>query len=83
MLWDGVLGILALGFRSGRPLARFYECCNLEDEALLHQLGAKMLPGIFMGYLLHAEGGMLVADWGDIENCESISDIHIKYIQVT
>ena len=52
-----------------------------KDEARLHQFGKKMLPRIFMGYVLRVEkgwsGDLLTADCQDLEIL-SASEIHVK-----
>ena len=40
---------------------------TFQDETRLHQFGAKIIPAIFVGYVLHAGGrwarDLLIADW--------------------
>ena len=59
-----------------------YKPINSKCEARLHQHDAKMHLAIFMGQHLNAGGGgtgdLLVADLDDIQNCDSISHIHMK-----
>ena len=62
--------------------------CNpisTKDKSRLHQFGAKMLPGIFVGCALNSgerwAGDVIIADWHDIENYVT-SKVHIKKVQV-
>ena len=77
--------------RSGQPLkdpispfgAQIeYKPSRDKDIQKLHQLGKKMLSGIFLGYEQQAGGGwsgdLMVADWQQIETAGLRSDIHIN-----
>ena len=50
-----------------------------KDQSGLHQFGAKVLPGIFLGYAWHAgriwEGDIMVADIEELEEMDA-SEIH-------
>ena len=50
-----------------------------EDKARCHQLGSKVLSGIFLGYDQKAGGGwsgdLLVADWDQMKIAEHFSDM--------
>ena len=59
------------GIPFNRPVIPFgamveYHIISAEDQSRLHQFGAKVLPGIFLGYVLYAgriwKGDMMVAD---------------------
>ena len=50
-----------------------YHPISAKDMSRLHQFGAKVLPGIFLGYALHA-GGIWKGDilFADIEELEQV-----------
>ena len=54
---------------------------SAKDQSRLHQSGAEVLPGIFLGYALHAvriwKGDILVADVEELEQMDA-SDIYAK-----
>ena len=54
---------------------------SAKDLSRLHQFGPKVLPGIFLGYALHAEriwkGDILVADVDELEQMDA-SEISAK-----
>ena len=56
-----------------------------KDTSRLHQVGPKMLPGIFIGNALNSGGGwtgdVLIADWQDIENQFKSKEVGIKKLQ--
>ena len=58
-----------------------YHPISAKDQSRLLQFGAKVLPGIFLGYALHAEriwkGDILIADIEDLEQMDS-SEIHAR-----
>ena len=63
--------------------------CHLvsaKDQSRLHQFGKKVLPGIFLGYVLHAEGtwkgDIMVADMQELEILEA-SEIHAPRLNAT
>jgi len=53
-----------------------------EDKARLHQFGAKVLRGIFLGYDQQAGGrwsrDLLFCDWDELAAAKKISDVHVK-----
>ena len=58
-----------------------YHPISAKDLSRLHQFGPKVLPGIFLGYALHAvrvwKGDILVADIEDLEEMDA-SEIQKK-----
>ena len=52
-----------------------YHPISDKDLSRLHQFGPKVLPGIFLGYALHAEriwkGDVLVADIEELEQMDA------------
>ena len=48
---------------------------SAKDQSRLHQFGAKVLPGIFLGYALYAggiwKGYIMVADIGELEEMDA------------
>ena len=58
-----------------------YHPISGKDLSRLHQFGPKVLPGIFLGYALHAgriwKGDILVADIEELEHMDA-SDINEK-----
>ena len=59
------------GIPFNRPVIPFgamveYHLISAKDQSRLHQFGAKVLPGIFLGYVFYAEriwkGDIMVAD---------------------
>ena len=48
----------------------------------MHKFGVKTLSGAFVGYLQQAGGGwsgdLVIADWEEIENAETASEIYTK-----
>ena len=61
-----------------------YHPISAKDLSRLHQFGPKVLPGIFLGYLLHAggiwKGDILVADIEDLEQMDA-SEIYAKRLK--
>ena len=59
-----------------------YKPISKDDVARAHKFGDKRLPGIFLGYEQQARGGfsgdLLVADWDEIQEAESFSEIYSK-----
>jgi len=59
-----------------------YKPITDKDAAKTHQFGAKMLPGIFMGYKQKSGGGwsgdVFICDSDEIKNASRFSDIYIK-----
>ena len=59
-----------------------YKSISDKDKARLPSFGAGLLSGIFVGYKQHAGGGwtgdLLVADWDEIENAQTPSQVHVK-----
>ena len=58
-----------------------YHPISAEDLSRLHQFGPKVLPGIFLGYALHAggiwKGDIPAADVGELEQMDA-SEIHAR-----
>ena len=56
-----------------------YRPISAKDQSGLHQFGAKVLPGIFLGYAWHAvriwKGDIMVADIEELEEMDA-SKIH-------
>ena len=53
-----------------------------KDKARVHQMGDKLLPGIFIGYDVFAGGGwtgdLLVVDWDNLNDAVNYSEVHVK-----
>ena len=62
-----------------------YHPSNPDDLDRLHQFGAKVLSGVFVGYKQHSGGGWtgdwLILDWEEIEEAELSSQIYTKTIK--
>ena len=58
-----------------------YHPISAKDQSRLHQFGAKVLPGIFLGYALYAGGiwrrDIMIADIRDLEEMDA-SEIHAR-----
>ena len=58
-----------------------YHTISAKDLSRLHQFRKKVLPGIFLGYVLHAErlwkGDLMVADIEELEKMDA-SEIHAR-----
>ena len=58
-----------------------YHPISAKDLSRLHQFGSKVLPGLFLGYALHAgriwKGDILVADIQELEEVDA-SEIYAK-----
>ena len=58
-----------------------YHPFTAKDQSRIHQLGKKVLPGLFLGYALHAgriwKGDVLVADLEELETMDA-SEIYSK-----
>ena len=56
-----------------------FHSISAKDQCRLHQFGAKVLPGIFLGYALYAggiwKGDIMVAD---TEELEDASELHAR-----
>ena len=56
-----------------------YRSISAKDQTLLHQFGKKVLPGIFLGYVLYAggiwKGDIMVADLEELGNLGAL-EIH-------
>ena len=76
--------------RSGKPfkgpinsfgLVVEYYPITAKDQSRIHQFGKKVLPGLFLGYALYAEGiwkgDILVADFEELETMDA-SEIYSK-----
>ena len=54
---------------------------STKDQSRIHQFGKKVLPGIFLGYVLHVgriwKGDILVVDLEELEEMDA-SEIHAK-----
>ena len=59
-----------------------YKPITKDDMARCHRYGDKLLPGIFLGYDIQSGGGwsgdLIVADWDEIQEAESFSEIYPK-----
>jgi len=59
-----------------------YKPISDKDVSKTHQFGAKMLPGIFMGYKQKSGGGwtgdVFICDSAEIQNAQRFSEIYIK-----
>ena len=58
-----------------------YHPITAKDQSRIHQFGKKVLPGLFLGYALHAggiwKGDVLVADLEELETMDA-SEIYSK-----
>ena len=58
-----------------------YYPITAEDQSRIHQFGKKVLPGLFLGYALHAggiwKGDVLIADLEELETMDA-SEIYSK-----
>ena len=58
-----------------------YHSISAKDLSRLHQFVAKVLPGIFLGYALHAgriwKGDILIADIEELEQVDA-SELHAR-----
>ena len=58
-----------------------YHLISAKDLSRLYQFGTKVLPGIFLGYVLHAgriwKGDIVVADIEELEKMDA-SEIHAR-----
>ena len=58
-----------------------YHPFSAKDLSRRHQLGPKVLPGVFLGYVLYAEGiwkgDIMVADIEELEQMDA-SEIHAR-----
>ena len=58
-----------------------YHPISAKDQCRLHQFGAKVLPGIFLGYAFYAgriwKGDILVADFEELEEMDA-SELHAR-----
>ena len=72
--------------RFGRPcngpvIPFEYHPISAKDQSRLHQFGSKVLPGIFLGYALHAggiwKGDMVVADIEELGEMDA-SELHAR-----
>ena len=63
-----------------------YHPISAKDQSRLHQFGAKVLPGIFLGYAQNAggiwKGDIMVADIGELEEMDA-SEIHARRLNAT
>ena len=61
-----------------------YHLLTAKDQSRIHQLGKKVLPGMFLGYALYAgriwKGDVLVADLEELETMDA-SEIYSKKTQ--
>ena len=61
-----------------------YHPITAKDQSRIHQFGKKVLPGLFLGYALYAEGiwkgDVLVADFEELETMDA-SEIYSKKTQ--
>ena len=76
--------------RFGKPLKKTtipfgslveYYLISAKDQSRIHQFGKKLLPGLFLGYVLYAggiwKGDILVADIEELETMDA-SEIYSK-----
>ena len=58
-----------------------YHPISAKDISRLHPFGPKVLPGLFLGYVLHAgriwKGDIMVADIGELEEMDA-SELHAR-----
>ena len=58
-----------------------YHPISAKDMSKFHQFGSKVLPGIFLGYVLYAggiwKGGMMIADIEELEEVDA-SEVHAR-----
>ena len=58
-----------------------YHPISQKDTRRLHQFGIEVLPDVFIGYILHAGGGLtedlLIADWDELEK-NVAPEVHVK-----
>ena len=58
-----------------------YHPITAKDQSRIHQFGKKVLPGLFLGYVLHAggiwKGDVLIADLEELETMDA-SEIYSK-----
>ena len=63
-----------------------YHPISAKDQSRLHQFGAKVLPGIFLGYALYAggiwKGDIMIADIKDLEEMDP-SEMHARRLNAT
>lgn len=56
-----------------------------KDNKKQHALGSKTRKGIFLGYSQQSggtwNGDLLILDWGEMENAQTIAAIHIKRLK--
>jgi hypothetical protein len=59
-----------------------YQPISDKDKKRCHQMGQKVLSGIFLGYIQHAGGGwandLQIIDWDEIDTAEHKSDVYPK-----
>ena len=60
-----------------------YHPISAKDISRLHQFGSKVLPGMFLGYVLHAgglwKGEIMVADIEELEEMDA-SELHARRV---
>ena len=58
-----------------------YQAITAKDQSRIHQFGKKILPGLFLGYALHAgriwKGDVLIADLEELETMDA-SEIYSR-----
>ena len=66
------------------PFGAMVEChlISAKDQSRLHQCGAKVLPGVFLGYALNTrwriwKGDIMVADIEELEEMDA-SELHAR-----
>ena len=59
-----------------------YHAITAKDQSRIHQLGKDVLPGLFLGYALYAEGiwkgDALVAELEELETMNAQGNLHTK-----
>ena len=68
------------------PFGSLFHPRTAKDQSRIHQLGKKVLPGLFLGYALYAgriwKGDVLVADLEELETMDT-SEIYSKRLNAT
>ena len=62
-----------------------YYPITAKDQSRIHQFGKKVLPGLFLGYALHAggiwKGDVLIADFEELETMDA-SEIYSERLKL-
>ena len=54
-----------------------YHPISAKEISRLHQFGPKVLAGMFLGYVLHGKGDIMIADIQELEEMDA-SEIHAR-----